>query len=362
MDKPEKIPPYLLVRLIGSARNFLQRLKDILFPGPVVLYEQFQYFWLLQPLYVAASLDIAGLLKKRNMTSAELAEKTGTHPESLYRVLRALSSNGIFTEKKDGTFGLNSRAKALLDGSGSMRHVIMHHLSPVNWSANGNLLETVRTGRNSFRQVHGLEVYDFLQEHPAELATFEASMSELSSLSVGPVLSRFDFSAYPLIADIGGGDGFLLAQVLNRYPGSKGIVLDLPENREKAEKRISESGLSGRLQFVGGSFREPLNLRADLIIMKNVLHNWDDKDAESILENVARCMENKTRLLVMEMVVPDPGKFSYAKMVDVQMLATMPGGKERTLAGFEKILASAGLRILRYIPTIAPLSVLEAGR
>ena len=69
MDKHEKIPPYLLVRLIGSARNFLQRLKDILFPGPVVLYEQFQYFWLLQPLYVAASLDIAGLLKKRNIYS-----------------------------------------------------------------------------------------------------------------------------------------------------------------------------------------------------------------------------------------------------------------------------------------------------
>ena len=125
MRSSDKLPPYVIVNLLGRFRGCLLNLYRGLFPGSVALYEQFQSFWLLQPLFIAAELDIAGHLKNGPLTTAELAERTNTHPEALYRILRALASNGVFREMKGRRFRLNGQSKALLKGEGSMRNGIM---------------------------------------------------------------------------------------------------------------------------------------------------------------------------------------------------------------------------------------------
>ncbi|MCX6283263.1 MAG: methyltransferase, partial [Bacteroidetes bacterium] len=94
-------------------------------------------------------------------------------------------------------------------------------------------------------------------------------------------------------------------------------------------------------------------------IMKNILHNWDDKQCSLILENLRQAMPEGSKLLILEMVVPGPDISSYSKMVDIQMLATMPGGRERTRFEFDIMLQKSGFRLKRVIPTIAPLAILE---
>jgi len=360
MSTTQTIPPYPMVKALGGFRSFLQKLHRRLFPGSVALYEQVQSLWLLQPLYIAAELDIAGYLKEKPMSVEELAAQTGSRPEALYRVLRALASEGIFTELQGRKFRLNSASMALLEGNGSIRNVIIHHLGPVNWSANGNLLYTVKTGENAFKGLYGMDIYPYLQEHPENMQRFERSMSELSELALYPVLSRYDFSECKIVADIGGGVGFLLSKILEKYPLLTGRLFELPENAEKAAEYFKWCGLNLRMNFVPGSFLEPFSLEADIYLMKNVLHNWDDDRCINILENLKVSMVKDAKLLILEMIVPGPGVASYAKMVDIQMLSTMPGGKERTAAEFTTLLRKSGFRLRRIIPTIAPLSILEA--
>ena len=349
-----------MVKALGGFRNFLLKLYRRLFPGSVVLYEQLQSFWLLQPLYIAADLNIAEYLKEMPMGVEELAAKTKTRPEVLYRVLRALASEGIFRELPGRKFKLNGTARALLEGDSSMRHVIIHHLGPVNWSANGNLMHTVKTGENAFKGLFGMDIYPFLQEHGENLQRFERSMSELSELGLYPVLSRYDFSKCKTVADIGGGIGFLLSKILEKYPLLEGRLFELPENAVKAEEFIESCSLGGRMSFIPGSFLEAFRLEADIYLMKNVLHNWDDEQCVRILENLKVSMAKDAKLLVMEMIVPGPGIASYAKMIDIQMLSAMPGGKERTAGEFTILFQKSGFSLKRIIPTIAPLSILEA--
>jgi len=114
------------------------------------------------------------------------------------------------------------------------------------------------------------------------------------------------------------------------------------------------------MSFIPGSFLEPFTLEADLYLMKNVLHNWDDEHCNIILGNLKKTMVKSSCLLILEMILPGPNIPSYAKMVDIQMLATLPGGMERTKHEFETLLKSSGFRLNRVIPTIAPLSIMVA--
>jgi len=358
MGKTQKLPPYGLVQAIGGIRGMLLNLHRKLFPGSVVLYETFQSFWLMQPLFIAAELDIAGILRDGPLSAEQIARKTGTDAAALYRILRTLAGSGIFKELEGKRFAQNSRSGALLDGNGSMRNMIIHHLGKINWEATGNLMHTVRTGENAFRGLHGTDIYPYLQKDHDEMMRFERSMSDLSALALDPVLARFDFSKYPAVADIGGGEGMLLARILESNPGIRGVVFDLPENAAKAAGFITSSGLGSRMGFMPGSFLEPFGLEADLYIMKNVLHNWGDADCRVILSNLRKTMPAGAVLLILEMLVPKPGIGSYARLVDMQMLATMPGGIERTAAEFKTLLSQSGFRLKKIIPTIAPLSIL----
>lgn len=333
-----------------------------MFPGNVVLYEQFQHFWLLPSLYVAAKLDIAGILARKPMSPGEISEILGVDASGISRILRALSGQGIFRLTRDGKFALNGMAKGLLDGPGSLRHMILHHLGPVNWNLMSNLEFAVRTGKDPFADMYGSPIYEYLREHPAEYAVFDRSMSDLSGLGLAPVLNAYDFSKFPLIADIGGGEGYLLSNILQNNPGSRGIIFDTPEALQKAAEMAARHDARDRMEIVAGDFFSTVPGLADLYILKNILHNWGDERSVELLQNIRQAMTADAILLVIEMVVPEGNVPSLSKLLDIQMLATMPGGKERTAGEYRALLERSGLRMTRIIPTIAPISLIEATR
>lgn len=359
-DSRLTLPPVLLIRAISAFRTFLLKLNRKLFPGNVVLYEQFQYFWLLPALYVAAKLDIATLLKPKPLTSQEISDKLNTDPENLHRIMRALASQGIFKQTSNGKYALNGMAKGLLNEPGSLRHMILHHLGPVNWNLMSNLEYAVRTGKDAFSDKYGMETYAFLKEHPQEHALFDQSMSNLSDLGLAPLMQAYDFSQFAAIADIGGGEGFLLANILKHNPGCKGILFDTHEAVEKSFQMFARFQVENRIEIVSGNFFNSVPDSCDLYILKNIIHNWGDEMSVKLMKNICQSIKTGGRLLIIEMVVPSGNESSLAKLLDIQMMATMAEGKERTASEYTLLLEKSGFSLTRIIPTIAPICLIEA--
>lgn len=356
----QKLPPVWLVKAIQLIRDSLIRLNKKMFPGNVVLYEQFQNFWLLPSLYVAVRLNVAELLKKSPLSVEELATHTNTHAPSLSRIMRALSGQGIFKVNRDGKYEINAMAKGLLDEPGSLRNMLLHHLGPVNWNLMSNLEYAVRTGKDAFADKYGKGIYEYLKDHPDESEIFDHSMSNLSDIGLAPILKAYHFSDYHTIADIGGGEGFFIANILKENPLVKGILFDMKEPVSMAPALFEQYHVQDRIKIIEGNFFGPIPTGADLYLMKNVIHNWDDLQCIDLLKNIHQAMSPESRIVIIEMIVSKDNRQELAKLLDIQMLATMPGGKERTRSEFNTLLENSGFRIIRIIKTIAPICLIEA--
>ncbi len=357
--KIRKLPPVWFIRILDGFRKGLIWLNRHLFPANVVLYEQFQYFWLLSCMRVAAELDIAGILKEGPRRTDEIAERVKADPGALFRMMRALASQGIFRQKRNGRFANTSLSLPLTDGPGSVRSVILHHLGKINWNLLGELPYSVKTGNEAFPLLYGTDVYTFIANRQDEYAVFDRSMSDLSRMSVGPVFHAYDFTGFRTIADIGGGEGMLLSIILSENRKASGILLDLPEAIKKARVLFRERDLTERINMVEGSFFEIVPPEADCYILKNVIHNWGDEDCLKILANIRQAIPKNGKLLIMEMIVEEGNRSSFSKLIDIQMMVMNRGAKERSFIEFSGLLQTAGFGNIKVHRTIAPLSVIE---
>ncbi|MDP4281733.1 MAG: methyltransferase [Bacteroidota bacterium] len=354
-----KMPPVWFIRTLDGFRKFLITLNKRLFPANVVLYEHFQYYWFLPCLKVAAELDIAGLLKDKAMTVEELAGITNSHPDSLFRILRALASMGVFRQRKDKRFVNTRLSKTMIDGKGSLRFMILQHLGKLNWTSFSELMYSVKTGKDAFSSLYGKNIYEYLEGDKPESSVFDKSMANLTEMSIDSLLSKYSFSGYPVIADIGGGDGILLSAILANNPGCKGILFDIQDGLTHAENTLSRYGIMDRASIIAGNFFRETPPIANAYILKNVLHNWDDTACTEILERIRKVMPDDGKILIIEMVIEENNRPSYGKLIDIQMLAFLPGGRERTRKEFTNLVDNAGLRIKKIIPTISPVFIIE---
>jgi hypothetical protein len=324
------------------------------------MYERFTSFWLLAAIKVAAELDLAGILEKEQLTPEQLAQRTGSNTQALFRMMRALASEGIFKRTKNGFYQNTRLSKVLTSCRGSLRYTLMQHLGTLNWTAFNDLSYSIRTGKSAFTKAYGMKIYDYLSGHPEESTLFDRSMTNLSEISIEPILSSFDFSNYPVIADIGGGEGLLLSSILFKNKNSRGILFDLPEGLNHHGKIFEQFGVIGRVQVIQGDFFLTAPVGADIYLLKNIIHNWSTEECLLILRNIRSAMPPHGKILIFEMIIDEKNKASMGKLIDLQMMVFMDDGKERTRKEFETLLQSAGLKLNRVIQTVAPISILEA--
>jgi len=313
-----------------------------------------------QMLFVVAKLGLADLLASGPRTPIDLATATQTQPQPLFRLLRALASIGVFSERSDGRFELTPLAATLRsDLKPSLRPFALSYGEPWWWDGFREMLHSVRTGQTGFNRAHGVELFEYLDQHPDHARTFNANMSAMTQDEAQAVIQAYDFSGTKVLADIGGGLGTFACAVLHSQPSARAIVFDQPSVIAGGPAAIEKSGLQGRLEFVGGSFFEVVPAVADTYCLKDILHDWDDDRCVRILSSVRQAMTRTTRLLVIERVIP-PGNEPFAgKMVDITMLV-MTGGRERTAEEYSRLLSSAGLTLARIVPTSSGSSVVEA--
>lgn len=314
--------------------------------------------WVSMAISVAAKLRIADALASGPLTVAELAGQTATHAPSLFRVLRALASVGVFAEDADGRFRQTPLSEVLRTGvPGSMRAVADYCGADWSWRPWGQLLETVQTGQTAFDRVFGEPVFDYLAKHPAESAVFDDGMTGFSMQASPAVAEAYTFSPFGTIVDVGGGHGHLLCTILAKYPEPKGIVFDAPHVAMGATPRIASTGLAERCRAEGGNFFEAVPA-GDAYVMKHIIHDWPDDKATTILRNCRTASRPGAKLLLVEMVIPPGNDASPGKLLDLEMLV-IASGKERTEAEYATLFAHSGWRLTRVIPTKSPVSIIE---
>jgi hypothetical protein len=313
--------------------------------------------WVTKGLYIVAKLGIADLVAQTPRTAAELASITRTHAPSLYRVLRMLASLGVFAEDDGGRFGLTPLAATLLtDAPGSQRALATLWGEPFHWQAWSGFMHSVETGEAAWEHALGQSLFAYFNDHPAHATLFDQAMTCFSAHEAAAIAAAYDFTEVGTLVDLGGGEGLLLATILDAYPIMRGILFDLPPVAARAELLVRARGIADRCIAVGGSFFTAVPV-GDLYLLKNIVHDFSDEQALAILQTVRSAMHAGARLVIAQEAVPAGNTPSVGKLLDMQML--LIGGKERTEAEYRALFTAAGLRLTRVLPTRSPLHLIE---
>jgi O-methyltransferase domain/Dimerisation domain len=311
-------------------------------------------------LYAAVKASVPDHLAGGPKTVAELARASNTKEDALYRILRALASIHVFRETAPRTFANTPVSEAIRsDAPNSARDAVLFMADPLHMKIYAELTHTLETGETALKKISGMEPFEFFRKNAEENKSFNAAMVSITRQMIVPVIEAYDFGESGTLADIGGGHGALLATILQKRPGLRGILFDIGHVAEGAKPMMESSGLASRCQIVGGDFFQGVPA-ADNYVMKSVIHDWDDARAITILKNCARAMRDaKGKVILLEMLIGAANEPGLAPWIDIEMLA-VAAGRERTETEYGELLARAGLRLARVVRTASPLGVIEA--
>jgi hypothetical protein len=312
--------------------------------------------WITKPIQVIAELGIADLMHDGPKSVALLAEKTDTHAPILFRILRALSTVGIFVETEDRVFGLTPLAQCLC--SNALRPIARMFLSEWHNKAWDGLSHTVRTGKPGFDVTLGKPAFEWFEDNPLERSILDQGQAVKAVGFANAVIENYDFSGYKSICDIGGGQGAFLIRLLADYPDIMGYVADLPGAVGSAEKAIANANLSDRCKAIPYDFHKEAPPICDAYFLVNVLHDWDDEICVRILKNIASSMNTNSMLWIIEYIIEPGPNFSVAKLLDLEVLV-MGGGRERTIEEYKALLSAAGLELSKTFPLESGPTMME---
>ena len=318
-------------------------------------------FRVTQTIYAGVELGIPDFLAEGERTADDLADASGADPPTLYRLLRALASLGIVHEGDERRFSLTDLGRPLRsDVPGSLRGWVRLQGRDYLWRSWGNLANAVREGQNSFRMVHGTDIWEWRAEHADESAIFDEAMRSMTIGANASILDAYDFGQFGTIVDVAGGNGTLIAALLAAHPASRGILFDQEHVVSGAEPILRAAGVLDRCEIVAGSFFESVPEGADAYVLKWIIHDWEDEESVAILRTCRAAMGTDAVVLLIERDLGQPNEDPVAKLADLNMLV-MPGGRERALDEYAALFGAADLRLVAAHPTTSGYLVIEAG-
>jgi O-methyltransferase len=311
---------------------------------------------------VLARLGVPDLMAAGPRPVADLAAETAAHPDALGRVLAAAAVYGLVRRDDAGRYALTGTGELFrTDAEGSARFLAAGFLGPPMWLVGGNIADVVATGQVNPGAPGGL--YEYYGKHPEEARWFGRAMSRVTATMVAQLAAAgFRPLASGRIVDVGGGRGTLLAYLLGADPAATGVVYDRAEALAEAPQVLAEAGLTARAEPVPGDFLREVPA-ADLYVISQVLHNWQDEQVRAILGNCGRAGRPGNSIMVIELMLPDGPEPSLAHVMDLIMLTTL-GGRERTRAQHEALMAESGYALVRdtKLAGVLPYRVLEFQR
>ncbi|MEU9451598.1 methyltransferase [Streptomyces sp. NPDC048277] len=315
--------------------------------------------WATQAVRTMAELGLADHLAARPGLDADtLANRTGTDPDALRRLLRYLATLGLLTAS-DGTYHLTALGEPLRTGTEFSLHPLALLYGGPFYDSFAGLPHSVRTGQEAFAHRHGQHHFRYFAERPELGDLFHRAMAASAEMFT-PVPDLVDFSGVRRVVDVGGGNGALLGRVLRAHTHLEGVLLERPEALAAARAQLAD--LAGRCTFTDGDFTESVPADGDVYLLSRVLHDWPDDRCTTILRHCARAMRPGAHLLVVERLLPDhEGTPSPTPAWDVHMLCNV-GGRERNEADYSRLLEETGFNRTACHPLPLGASLLHAVR
>lgn len=311
-------------------------------------------------LHIAASHGLADLLAKGPKPVAELARAASLNEDALYRVLRALASAGVFEERAPRVFANTMTSDLLRRDAGPLRAMVEWMGDPVHMKAYAHFPHCVATGETLCQPAWGMNCWDYFGKDARFARIFDDAMTGFSAVVIPAVLETYDFAGIATLVDVAGGHGYVLTAILEKYPQMRGVLFDMERVTAGARERIArlDPQLAGRVRIESGDFFKQVP-QGDAIVMKHIIHDWNDPEARTILQNCHRALPPHGKLILIESVLVPGNDPDLGKWIDLEMLA-LPGGRERTEEEFRALFASAGFRLTRVVRNPSPLAAVEA--
>lgn len=331
-------------------------------PAAVVMRQMIFGQLLSRAVCTAAELGLSDLLADGPLAVAELAARTGADPRRLSQLMRGLAAFEVYSARADGSYELTPLGATLRTGvPGSALPTALLAAGEIS-AAWAGMAGTVRTGRTAFDELLGANFFHHLGRDGRLRELFDRSQTHDQELETGQLLEAVDLSGHRRIVDVGGGDGALLARLLQAHPRAEGVLLDSPEVVATARARMARMGLGDRCSTVAGDFFSSVPSGGDLYVLRQILHDWDDEHCVELLRVCRRAMPAHARLVVVERLAEDGGTGQdarFAALMDLYMM-TVLGGEERSGRAFGALLGKAGftVRAVHRLPTA--VAVIEA--
>jgi SAM-dependent methyltransferase len=308
----------------------LQAFMQLLWPGPIVV----------QAIRTAAQLNIADRLADGPQTTESLAAAASVQSKPLERLLRALTSVGLFRRNGRGGWHNTSLSELLrADHARSVRPWALTIGAPFFWRPIGELHHSIVTGKQSFSQIFQASFFDYLKADAEAGTLFNQAMAAQANGVMDDIPEAYDFSRFDTVADLGGGTGSILATILRANPALKGLLFELPDVIDEVEQPLIDE-FGGRVTLRTGNFFDSVPEGIDCYVTVRVIHDWPDDDAVKILRNIRSAMKPDGTLLLVEGILEENAPPNFA-MMDMLMLV-LTGSMERTEEEFRALLNKSG--------------------
>jgi DNA-binding transcriptional ArsR family regulator len=334
------VPPPFAVDAVLAARRRLLRAADALLPAWAAAFDRTLGIQRTHMMATLAELGVPAALADAPLALDDLAAKLDAHADTLRRLLRVAELDGLVRRDRRGRYRL-TRTGAVLrpDAPGSLDPWVRYLALESTRNAYAELTGSVRTGEPGFRRATGGTVWDWYAEHPEEERLFAAAMRNITAFDAADLAGAEVWPDEGTVCDVAGGTGELLSAVLAAHPGVQGVLVDVPGVLAEARERRGDA-----LRYSDGDLFKGIDVSADVYVLKNILHDWDDSTCATILATVRRAMPDGSRLLVIELLQDPDEPHAFASPTDIQMLTQTDGGRERSAHELQALIAGAGLR------------------
>ncbi len=318
-----------------------------------------------QMLYVAARLRLADHLAGGPLTFSQLATEAGAREAPLRRVVRALSTFGVFEVSDDGTVANTALSECLRASAHDSARDEALLYGEEHYHAMSELLQAVKSGGTAFEHAYRKPHFTYLASNPEAARSYYDSAGASSARTARSLVEEYDFAGAETVVDVGGGTGQLMRAIVLENPGLTGVLVDTAGMARKAAARIHADGLDERCEVETGDIFAAVPKGRDVYLLGHVLHGLDDEHAVCVLQVCARAARPDSRVLVIERLIPsadaNASDRQFAAISDTVALA-VSGGRERTLDEVEALLAGAGMEVRQVVAIASGDTVVDARR
>lgn len=355
------LPPRRAALAAMAVRRGLKQLADALVPPEVAVNDLCTATGITQVAHTFAELGIADVIGDRAYTSAQIAAQLGTDADLTHRLLRSASGSGLCRMNRTGTITLTRSGRVLrADHPRSLRAWVMLHGSRMQTEAWTGLSDALRTGASPFVTVHGVHLWDWLATHPADALVFDEAMRRGTTINADGIAAAYPWPSHGVICDVGGGVGTLLSEIITSCGGLRGVLVESPDVSARARTFLEARGLTERVDVVVGDMFGTVPATADVYLLKDVLHDWDDEHCSKILSTVAATMPRGSRIVLVEVLQQPNTPNPLAPWADLLMLTQTDGGRQRSADELAALLTDAGLCPTGTVRHAIPHGLVEA--